>query len=64
MTTEVGNPPRFRHSAEFDQQRCETCERFSNWGFCVKYQLPVDPKELCDSWVSILRSGRRQFASP
>ena len=64
MTTEAGNPPRFRQASEFDPSRCETCEHFSNVGFCGKYQLPVDRRELCDSWVSILKSGRRQWASP
>ncbi len=58
------NPPRFRRASGFDLPRCETCEHFSNWGFCVKYQVPVDVKELCDSWVSMLKSGGRQWAEP
>ncbi len=61
---EMTNPPRFRKASEFDLQSSGTCEHFWNVGFCVKYQLPVDTKELCDSWVSILKSGRRQWAEP
>jgi hypothetical protein len=58
------NPPRFRRAratpAETTADRCETCDSFSGVGYCVRYQLPVFPHELCDSYVSIFKAGDRQ----
>jgi len=62
-----GNPPRFRKGrdtpADTIPARCETCESFNSIGYCVKYQLPVFPRELCDSFVSVFSAGKRQFAT-
>jgi hypothetical protein len=62
VTTELKNPPRFRKASEFSFERCETCESYSNIGYCVKYQLPVMERELCDGFVSIMVRGKRQWA--
>jgi hypothetical protein len=69
VTTEYRNPPRFRQAPSTPAEslnagRCETCASFWNVGFCNKYQLPVDKDNLCDSYISILKSGKRQWAEP
>ena len=61
---ELGNPPRFRKAGEFSHTSCAACEHFSNVGFCIKYQLPVEARELCDSYSSIHQFGKRQAANP
>lgn len=62
MTTEFRNPPRFREASDFSFERCETCENYASVGYCVKYELPVMERELCDSFVSIMEKGKRQWA--
>lgn len=74
MTTEPSpayptDPPRFRKAPDTPAEsvnvgRCETCQHFSNWGFCVKYQLPVEKYELCNGYSSILKDKTRQWAEP
>jgi hypothetical protein len=63
------NPPRFRKAPgapaeSLNAGRCETCEHYSNWGLCVKHQLPVEKDELCDNCSSVLKDKRRQWAEP
>jgi hypothetical protein len=56
------NPPHFREAPEFSFQRCETFEDYSAIGYCARYQLPVLERELCDSFVSIMEKGKRQWS--
>jgi hypothetical protein len=42
----------------------ETCASFSNVGFCVKYQIPVESVNLCGGYVSILKVGKWQWVRP
>jgi hypothetical protein len=57
------DPPGFRKAAS-EHPSCGTCEHFSRVGFCGKYQRPMYPYELCDSFVSILVKGARREARP
>jgi len=60
------NPPHFRKTnrtpAELLLGRCEKCESYANIGFCAKYQTPVEEDNVCDGYVSIMRTGKRQWA--
>lgn len=55
------DPPHFG-KASSETQSCGTCEDFSSVGYCGKYQRPMFPYELCDSFVSILK--RKKQAGP
>jgi len=57
------DPPNFRQ-AKSEMPSCGTCEYFGRVGFCGKYQRSMFPGELCDSFLSILTTGRRQVARP
>ena len=57
------DPPHFR-KASSETPSCGTCEHFSRVGYCEKYQRPMFPYELCDSFLSILTTGERQVARP
>jgi len=63
------NPPRFRKAPTARPEgvlagRCDTCASFSNVGFCVRYQMPVETDSICDGYESILKDGKRQWAEP
>jgi len=52
------DPPNFR-KAVGELPSCGTCEHFSAIGFCGRYQRPMFSHELCDSFVSVLKTPVR-----
>ncbi|MGD0477547.1 MAG: hypothetical protein ABSB29_05205 [Nitrososphaerales archaeon] len=57
------DPPHFR-KASGGTPGCGKCEYFSSIGYCGKYQRPMFADELCDGFLSMLTTGRRQVAKP
>ncbi|MGD0396792.1 MAG: hypothetical protein ABSB26_07815 [Nitrososphaerales archaeon] len=53
------DPPHFR-KASGETPSCGTCEHFSSVGYCGKYQRPMFPDELCDSFASILKAKKQE----
>jgi hypothetical protein len=63
------NPPRFRKAPTTPAESltagsCDTCISFHNIGFCVRYQTSVAADNLCDGYVSVIKTGKRQWARP
>jgi hypothetical protein len=57
------DPPHFR-KARSEMSSCGTCVYFTRIGSCGKVQRPVFSYESCDSFFSILSTGKRQVAGP
>ena len=61
------DPPRFRREQKSSTKNCGSCDRYADMGamgICSKYERPVYPIELCDSYLSKFTDGRRQAAQP
>jgi len=56
------NPPGLRKSDNQKFPRCAYCDLFAPPDYCMKYKAPVFPFHLCDSFVSIIEKGGRQYA--